>query len=101
MSTTSVNKMNIRKEFKKWITDNDLTISEFSGFLGISREYLYLIFNGKRNPSKRLTEKIKKYTNNDIDFTSVKRIVQKPKAIDKELELRRIFNKPSLEDILS
>lgn len=48
-----------KKEFKKWLVDNDLTQNEFAEKCGISVSYLTFIITGKRHFTKDLMETFK------------------------------------------
>jgi len=55
-------------KLKDWLVTNKISISAFASILGVARSYLSQIVNDKRNPSNKLKDKIKKYSDNEVTF---------------------------------
>lgn len=55
-------------KLKVWLIENDYTTADFADLLGISRTYLSLILNGRKNPGPTLKKLIRVATRKQVDF---------------------------------
>lgn len=49
-----------RKRFKRWLVDNDLSITRFAKACGVSRQYISAVIDGKVHVTPTVIETFKK-----------------------------------------
>ena len=61
-----MNNISYGARLKLWLYKNGFSITFFAKKMGVSRSYLSLVINNKKNPSKRLKCYIQHLTENEV-----------------------------------
>jgi len=62
---------------RKYLSDNKLTMADFSIMLGVTRQAVYNYVNNKRTPKAKLAQKIIKLTDGKVRMKDLKKAVTK------------------------
>jgi transcriptional regulator with XRE-family HTH domain len=60
-------------KLKQFLQENNITLQQISRDLGVSKQYIWLVSNGRLNPSANLAQQISSYSKDKVAVREIRK----------------------------